>query len=71
MEELAAYVVFILATIAIALSVILAAVFCIGICELATWMWTRLHPEVRHENSMAVAKIASSFAPLASRKKSL
>jgi hypothetical protein len=41
MEDLAAYLMFMLVAMAIGLSVIVAAVFCIAICEAATWVWAR------------------------------
>ena len=43
MDQIASFVVFMLAAMAISLSVLVAVVFCIGICEGASWMWMRLH----------------------------
>jgi hypothetical protein len=41
MDQIASFIVFMLAAMAIALSVLVAAVFCIGLCEGASWMFSR------------------------------
>jgi uncharacterized membrane protein YciS (DUF1049 family) len=53
MDQIASFVVFMLAAMAISLSVLVAVVFCIGICEGASWMWMRLHlsPAVHRRSS--------------------
>lgn len=57
MDQIAAFVVFMLAAMAIALSVLVAVVFCIGLCEGASWMWTRLHlSPVAHRRSSLAAR---------------
>jgi hypothetical protein len=43
MEPIATYLMVMLFTMAISLSIVAAAVFCIGICEAASWMWMRFH----------------------------
>lgn len=52
MDQIASFVVFMLAAMAISLSVLVAVVFCIGLCEGASWVWTRLHlAPVEHRHS--------------------
>jgi len=52
MDQVASFVVFMLAAMAISLSVLVAVVFCIGLCEGASWIWTRLHlAPVTHRHS--------------------
>jgi hypothetical protein len=43
MAEIAAYLIFMLVAMAIGLAVIVAAVFCIGLCEAASWTWARVN----------------------------
>jgi hypothetical protein len=43
MDQIASFLVFMLAAMAIGLAVLVAAVFCIVLCEGASWLWGRLH----------------------------
>ena len=49
MPELTNFVFFILMAVAIALAVIVGAIFCIGVSELGAWMWGRSHAQM-HEH---------------------
>jgi len=57
MDQIASFVVFMLAAMAISLSVLVAVVFCIGLCEGASWMWTRFHlSPVTHRHSSLISR---------------
>lgn len=47
MEGIAAYAMFMLVAMAIGLSVIVTAVFCIALCGAASWVWTQSNLHVR------------------------
>jgi len=65
MQEFAAYVIFIIAAVAISFSVVLAAVFCIGLSELGNWMWSRFHPEKdRYNPTQALGATSPAVTPL-------
>ena len=55
MDQIASFIVFMLAAMAISLSVLVAVVFCIGLCEGASWVWTRFHlaPAEHRHSSLA------------------
>lgn len=57
MDQIASFIVFMLAAMAIGLSVLVAAVFCIGLCEGASWMFSRVHASpVRSDHSTALSR---------------
>jgi hypothetical protein len=57
MDQIASFIVFMLAAIAISLAVLVAVVFCIGVCEGASWMWSRLNlAPVTHRHSSLVSR---------------
>jgi|HubBroStandDraft_6_1064221.scaffolds.fasta_scaffold1691286_2 hypothetical protein len=43
MEPIATYLMVMLVTMAVGLLIVAAAVFSIGICEAASWIWMRFH----------------------------
>ncbi len=43
MEPIATYLMVMLVTMAVGLLIVAAAVFSIGICEAASWVWMRFH----------------------------
>jgi hypothetical protein len=57
MDQIASFLVFMLAAMAIGLSVLVAAVFCIGLCEGAGWIFSRVHPNpVRADQPSALSR---------------
>jgi len=54
MPELTNFVFFILVAVAIALAVIVGAIFCIGMSELGAWMWGRSHAQMHQHQPRLV-----------------
>lgn len=66
MDQIASFIVFMLAAMAIGLAVVVAAVFCIGLCEGASWMFSRVHAtsSVRVQQSYATQTYADDSSVL-------